>query len=121
MLIWGREGSHSVLSGLKSNVKHVVVRIHRLDQNLHSGREATYGSEGDQLSPNMEAPTMSSLPPSVVTGLLSAAIYCPPMSTPQLSSSYSLIFMIFTFYNLEFLIYNLLFVTPNNSCPTADR
>ena len=101
--------------------------------------EATYGCAhctavlgGDHFTPNMEAadnvltsPTVVTCPtvltvvtnnvftsPTVVTGLLSAAIYCPPMSTPKLSSSH---YLIFTIYNFEFPIHNLSLSTIHNS------
>ena len=99
-------------AGERPNTKHVVVR-YRLDQNLG---EATYGYGGDQVWPNMEAPdnVLTSLPlwwlcSSVVTGLLSRPIYCPPMSTPQLSST-----LRYLLHGFWFTIYHFWFSIPNS-------
>ena len=127
--------SSSSQQARRPNTKHMVVlRIGEIKISSGGGNlwlcTAVLG--GDHFTPNMEAadnvltsPTVVTCPtvltvvtnnvftsPTVVTGLLSAAIYCPPMSTPKLSSSY---YLIFTIYNFEFPIHNLSLSTIHNS------
>ena len=79
-------------------------------------------SSADQFTPNMEAVpdnVLTSQSPLWWPGYWAPAIYCPPMSTPQLSSS--LQFDIYNLrsilYNFEFPIYNLPFVIHNLQLP----